>query len=83
VQARIVRETVELAVAGLTLGTAGAWIATHTLSSFLFGITAADPVTYAGMIVILSVVAVASGYLPARRAPRIDPSLRCGKVGAG
>jgi predicted permease len=73
VQARIIRETVELAIAGLALGTAGAWIATHTLSSCLFGVTAADPVTYVGMILVLSVVAVASGYLPARRASRIDP----------
>ena len=73
VQARIIRETVELAIAGLALGTAGAWIATHALSSFLFGVTAADPVTYVGMILVLSVVAVASGYLPARRASRIDP----------
>jgi predicted permease len=73
VQARIIRETVELAIAGILLGTLAAWIAGRALSGFLFGITAADPLTYAATIVVLSVVAVASGWLPARRASRIDP----------
>ena len=73
VQARIIRETVELAIAGIVIGTIGAWLAGRTLSGFLFGVTAADPVTYAGMVIVLSIVAVVSGYLPARRASRIDP----------
>jgi predicted permease len=73
VQARIIRETIELAVVGIALGTFGAWFAGRTLSGFLFGVTAADPLTYAAMVVVLSAVAVASGYVPARRASRIDP----------
>jgi ABC-type antimicrobial peptide transport system permease subunit len=73
VQGRIIRETVELAASGIVIGTMGAWLAGRTLSGFLFGVTAADPLTYAAMIVVLSVVAVVSGYLPARRASRIDP----------
>jgi ABC-type antimicrobial peptide transport system permease subunit len=73
VQGRIIRETVELAIAGILLGTLAAWIAGRTLSGFLFGITAADPLTYVAMVVLLSAVAIASGWLPARRASRIDP----------
>jgi predicted lysophospholipase L1 biosynthesis ABC-type transport system permease subunit len=73
VQGRIIRETVELAVWGIVLGTIAAWIAGRMLSGFLFGVTAADPLTYAGMVAVLSVVAVVSGYVPARRASRIDP----------
>jgi predicted lysophospholipase L1 biosynthesis ABC-type transport system permease subunit len=73
VQGRIIRETIELAIAGIVLGTIGAWLAGRMLSGFLFGVTAADPVTYVGMVVVLSVVAVVSGYVPARRASRIDP----------
>ena len=50
VQPRIIRETMELAVAGIVLGTIAAWIAGRALSGFLFGVTAADPVTYAAMV---------------------------------
>jgi predicted permease len=73
VQSRIIRETVELAIGGIAIGTVAAWIAGRTLSGFLFGVTAADPVTYVGMVVVLSIVAVVSGWVPARRASRIDP----------
>ncbi|HKO17044.1 MAG TPA: ABC transporter permease [Gemmatimonadaceae bacterium] len=73
VQGRIIRETVELAIAGVALGTMGAWVAGRMLTGFLYGVTAADPITYAAAIALLGVVAVASGYLPARRASRIDP----------
>jgi len=73
VQGRIIRETLELATVGLAFGTVGAWLAGRALSGFLFGVTAADPATYAVMVGVLTLVAIASGYLPARRASRIDP----------
>jgi ABC-type antimicrobial peptide transport system permease subunit len=46
----------------------------------LFGITSTDPVTFGGMLVVLGLVAAIAGYLPARRASRIDPmaALRAG-----
>lgn len=73
VQAKIIRETIELAVIGIVIGTFAAWMAGRALGGFLFGVTAADPFTYVAMIAVLSLVAVLSGYLPARRASRIDP----------
>jgi predicted permease len=73
VQGRIIRETLELAGAGLVIGILCAWIAGRALSGFLFGVTPADPATYVAMVAVLTVVAIASGYLPARRASRIDP----------
>lgn len=73
VQARIIRDTVELASVGIVIGTVGAWIASRALSGLLFGVTVGDPITYVTMIVVLSMVAVISGYLPARRAAQIDP----------
>jgi len=73
VQRRIIIETVQLAAMGIVLGSLGAWLASRALSGFLFGVTSGDPLTYVAMVVVLSGVAVMSGYLPARRAARIDP----------
>jgi len=64
---------VELAIVGIVLGAAGAWMTGRALSGFLFGVSAGDPLTYVAMVAILSIVAIVSGYLPARRASRIDP----------
>jgi len=46
-----------------------------SMASLLYGIGGLDPLTYAGVIVLLIVVALAAGYLPARRATKIDPML--------
>jgi ABC-type antimicrobial peptide transport system permease subunit len=73
VQTQIIRETIALTIVGLAVGLLGAWLASHALTGFLFGVTADDPFTYVTMAVALSAVAMASGYLPARRAARIDP----------
>ena len=74
-QMRIIRETLTLAAVGMLIGTVASWILARTLGSLLFGVSAADPLTFAAMIVVLTVVATASGYLPARRASRIDPMM--------
>jgi len=74
VQARIVRQTLLLAAAGIALGMAGSWGLAKTMQSLLFGVTAGDPITFAGMLGVLTTVALMAGYLPARRASRIDPA---------
>jgi ABC-type antimicrobial peptide transport system permease subunit len=43
------------------------------LNGFLFGVTASDPITFLGMLSVLTAVAGLAGYIPARRASRIDP----------
>jgi predicted permease len=73
VQRRIIRETLTLTAAGVAIGTIGSWSMARALSGFLFGVTASDPVTFAAMLVTLLAVALVSGYVPARRASRIDP----------
>jgi predicted permease len=74
-QGRILAQTLALAAAGILLGTCGAWALGRVISGLLFGVTATDPVTFAGMLVLLTGIAGFAGYLPARRASRVDPML--------
>ncbi len=60
--------------AGLLIGAASALGLSRLLSGVLFGVPAADPVTYASTLVILALVGVAALWLPAHRASRMDPS---------
>jgi putative ABC transport system permease protein len=69
----VILEGVTLALVGLALGLAGAFVAARTLSRFLFGIGAGDPVTFAGVSVLLLAVALLASYIPSRRAMRVDP----------
>ena len=62
-----------VALAGVALGIAGAFLLTRFMRSLLFGVTASDPLTFAGIAALLTVVALVASYLPARRAARIDP----------
>jgi putative ABC transport system permease protein len=62
-----------LAAAGLVLGVAGAVLLSRVVNKLLFGVTATDPITYAGVAVLLAGVALLAAYLPARRAARVDP----------
>ncbi len=62
-----------LAFLGIVLGAGGAIATTRVLKSFLFEITATDPVTFGGAALGLVVVALIASYLPARRATRVDP----------
>jgi len=72
-QGRVLLQTLGLAGIGLLLGLAASWLLARALGSLLFGVTAADPATYLGMVAILIAVATLAGYLPARRAAKIDP----------
>jgi predicted permease len=73
VQARIIGQTLRLALIGLVIGAGASLLLARSASGLLFGVTAGDPQTFVGMIGILAIVALVAGYLPARRASRIDP----------
>jgi predicted permease len=74
-QVGIVRQTLALAGVGVLLGAAASWALARALGGLLYGVTSSDPVTFLGMLIVLTSVAAIAGYLPARRASRIDPSL--------
>jgi predicted permease len=73
VQLAVLRKTVALAMAGALLGTVGSVAVARLLESLLFGVRPGDAATFAGMLAVLTAVASLAGYLPARRASRIDP----------
>src|SRR2546421_7891851 len=58
-------------------GVAASLALTRTLSGLLFGVSANDPLTFLGMLVLLTAVAGMAGYQPARRASMIDPMAAC------
>jgi predicted permease len=75
VQLGILAKTLRLAVVGVALGTLGSFIVAQWIVSLLFGTVPTDLATFAGTILLLIFVAFAAGYLPARRASRIDPMI--------
>jgi putative ABC transport system permease protein len=69
----VLGEGARLAAFGVVIGIVVSFAFTRLLSSLLFGISATDPFTFAGVAVLLSLVALAAAYIPARRAMRVDP----------
>jgi predicted permease len=76
----VVGEGMALTAIGLVLGLVGAWGVSRVLTSLLYGVSATDPVTFAGTAVLLAGVALLATWIPARRAARVDPveALRAG-----
>ena len=62
-----------LTALGLAIGVGGALAVSRVLSSFLYGIGAADPATYAAVALLLAACAALACWIPARRAASIDP----------
>jgi predicted permease len=74
VQRGVLWDTLRLAIAGLAVGLPAAWLVSRLIRDLLFGVTPADPATFVGMVAVLGAMAIAAGYLPARRASRLDPT---------
>src|SRR6202142_1923232 len=73
VQRSVLLQTLRLGAIGMGIGIVASLLFADALRSLLFGVNAADPLTFAAMLVILTIVAALAGYIPARRASRIDP----------
>jgi predicted permease len=73
VRRMVVTQGMGLALAGIGLGLAGAFGLAQLITSFLFGVTAKDPLVFAGVPILLGAVALIAVWLPARRASQVDP----------
>jgi putative ABC transport system permease protein len=71
----IIRQGMTLTIAGALIGGAASLGLSRFVRSQLFGVEPSDPVTMVSVFVLMTVVAVAAGYLPARRAARVDPTV--------
>jgi predicted permease len=69
----VLSKTLRLTLMGAAAGTAASLVISRTIAALLFNTTPTDPFTFAVMILLLGTVALMAGYLPARRASRINP----------
>ena len=69
----VVLQGMRLAVVGVILGVAAAFGLARVIATFLFGVTARDPMVFVGVPVVLTLVALLAVWIPARRASRVDP----------
>lgn len=69
----VIAGTLRLALIGIALGMIASFAVARLIASLLFGTSPTDPATFTGMALLLCAVACVAGYIPARRASRIDP----------
>jgi predicted permease len=75
VQWTVIAKTLRLASIGIATGTVASFMIGNLIASLLYGTPATDRATFLSMILLLTVVALLAGYIPARRASRIDPMI--------
>ena len=69
----VLGEGARMAAFGVVIGIGASLAVTRLMSSLLFGVSATDPLTFAGVAILLSGVALLASYIPARRAMHVDP----------
>jgi putative ABC transport system permease protein len=71
----ILGQAMRLAGVGVVLGLCAAYGLTRVLAGLVFGVKTTDPLTFGAVALILTIVALLAGFIPARRATRVDPIL--------
>jgi putative ABC transport system permease protein len=69
----VVRQGVVLAAIGEVFGLAGAFGITRVIGTVLYNVTPTDPLSFGGVAIFLTVIAIVASYVPARRATTVDP----------
>jgi putative ABC transport system permease protein len=69
----VVGQGMLLVIIGVACGLIGAFLVTRVMASLLFNVSTTDPITFAGISLLLALVALLACYIPARRATRVDP----------
>jgi predicted permease len=70
----VVSRGILLAVGGVAIGVAGAFLLTHLMRTLLFGVAATDPVTFCAIPLLLFLISLLAASIPARRAAQVDPA---------
>ena len=71
----VLRQALALTAIGIAIGVAGGLVASRALATLLFGVSRADPATYAVVVSLLAAVSTIACWVPAWRAARIDPAV--------
>jgi ABC-type antimicrobial peptide transport system permease subunit len=69
----MLRQGMTLVLIGVAIGLAASWLLTRLMKTLLFNVSATDPLTFAGIPLLLAVVALLACLIPARRAAKVDP----------
>jgi len=75
IMSQVLRQGLSLAIAGAAVGFVGALIVSRLMAGLLYSVRPTDPVTFAGVAILLVGVALLACYIPARRAMKVDPIL--------